>query len=670
MSNCENLATKQDVQELKQAIDGLLQQILLIMGAISAIQSICDNILNTVKEAMNLLTDILSALANLPATIINGIFGLLNTLLEGLLNALGNKDNEILDLLKWLQQRIDMIRHEVEAIRSLLDYLGDIIKSIYQLAYDTKQIAEFLANLLDKLYQEWAETYYQLSTQIENLRQELAKALTKLAQDLEKALQDIYDDLVSRLEKLASNIKDWIDNAFDKIEDALEKLKDYIEGIYKWLEARVNEILDAIGKLKNPEIDLAPVFARLEQLSGELANAKIDISSVIGGVGQTIIATAEERFGTTYNLLGEAHEKLNLILAKEGSPLIPRIYHLLGGGAYFDSEGGFKGLSLNPFFRLKEKYNELETTDGEGKIEEGLTLPEYIQNLVAATYGRLGLQDFPIAAPENIADQENATVSIPHLTRFQSWQTKQIDALLGQYPIEIDIEDSDLVKTGNQKLEVRLPNVAETLAEIVGLLITTRGLADASVNIGVRTLSELGVTRETVTKGYYKTEAIEDYLGYELKRKTIVVPHFFNPHGEEAGDPVEKLENFLQFGKTDLEIEEYVEDRGLEFKLTTLLEAARIIKSHLWRPVKLDEDSFAAQMKRLLRRGEQATNKVDESLNKEDDFDAYLEQVERGFIDKSGIKDAEKPYGRPYDQRPKITEIGTQAPNDGGEVNP
>jgi hypothetical protein len=44
--------------------------------------------------------------------------------------------------------------------------------------------------------------------------------------------------------------------------------------------------------------------------------------------------------------------------------------------------------------------------------------------------------------------------------------------------------------------------------------------------------------------------------------------------------------------------------------------------------------------------------------DKENKFDGFIESAESGFIAKAGITDNVNPYGRPYDERPKIKEIG------------
>lgn len=662
MGTCENLATKQDINELKALLEGLAKKQDVEEAKVALLQSDAEGFGATIAAIQAFFGEVAKILQAL--SFINDIIKAIWDWIFGKEDPVMNKLDEIFTLL----QQVDSY---VKDISTLLNYLYAsfvaFVGALYGELKYIKDAADFIAAFLDKFYQEWVSAHYALVNQINDLQALLLEALERLAQTLSESLQAIYNDLVNRLEKLASDVKSWIDEAFSKVEKALDNLKNYIEGIYKWLEARVNEIIDLLSQIpKEVNLDLSPVINAIEQFDAEVSGKLSDLDALVA-YGTSFLNTA---ITTLTNTEGFRHQevinKLNALLAEERSPLIARIYQILGGGAWFDENGALTGIEYNPFEQLEAKYQALSSSEeAEGKYTV-LNLPRYVQSVVAATYGRLGLQDYPVTVPTSLTGKSNDTLALPHLTRFQSWQTKQLDALLGQYPIEIDIEDSDLVKVGDQKLQIKLPNVAESLAEIMGLLITTRGLADASLNLGIRTIAEVGAARETATKTYYRTEAIEEYLGYELKRKTIKLPHFFDPFASTGDEPSEKLSDFLQNSDSDLEIEEYAGKTPLGSDLRILIEAARIIKAHFFRPVSLDENDFIKQMKSLLVRGYKAAVGDENDPNKEQDFDAYLEEVEQGFTGKAGIDSPDKPYGRPYNQRPKIKEIGIQAPDGDG----
>ncbi len=51
--------------------------------------------------------------------------------------------------------------------------------------------------------------------------------------------------------------------------------------------------------------------------------------------------------------------------------------------------------------------------------------------------------------------------AINNLSEYITWQMRQLDGLLGSYPINILVEDNDLTTEGNQPLSLTIPNIAE-----------------------------------------------------------------------------------------------------------------------------------------------------------------------------------------------------------------
>jgi hypothetical protein len=160
---------------------------------------------------------------------------------------------------------------------------------------------------------------------------------------------------------------------------------------------------------------------------------------------------------------------------------------------------------------------------------------DLIKHLLTVQHYRLGLNDYPVYVPKslknmpkdpqeieelqallnNVANSNNkgdydAMVEsdvfkkymepLPHLTRYQSWQSKTLDELLGSFPIDIHIEDSDLIRVGDQSVDISLPNIAESLAEIIGLLLGSKSLIEANLNASLRGLGEIFSNRLTSLK--------------------------------------------------------------------------------------------------------------------------------------------------------------------------
>lgn len=275
---------------------------------------------------------------------------------------------------------------------------------------------------------------------------------------------------------------------------------------------------------------------------------------------------------------------------------------------------------------------------------------------------RLGTDQFPAKVPKSLlADRGNGTEKIESLTALTGWFITQVDALVGQFPIEIEIEDTDPTQEGNQSKKLKLTNLAETLAELMGTLINTSINSDTLVNIGIRTLTEAGAAKNAAIVAQDVARANAEFLDYEQEEISRKIPCAFTPGKTE-------LDDILQESEQTIRSYENVDKQQLKDYLTELLQMAAIIRAVHWRQLDHSQGNYKQQIKSLLK------NLVDLSENElsrsddgkpvqtkpESDFDTFVEKAERGFIDESGIQDGQNPYQRPLEQRPRIREIGKE----------
>jgi hypothetical protein len=335
--------------------------------------------------------------------------------------------------------------------------------------------------------------------------------------------------------------------------------------------------------------------------------------------------------------------------------LIPKIYEILGGNIW-ESEPFSQGEVLIEGWLRSAGLKQYEEGTENNKISPQ-NLPDLMRHYFATLYFRSGFHRLPAEVPETLIEKKDNQNNEPYLIsdslHFQEWQTRQLDALLGQFPIEIELEDSDLIKVGDQKLKISLPNIAETLAELTGLSILIKSFLEANLNASMRTLAEVGSTRKQAIINHYLTASIQDYLGFKATKKTIDVDFLFNPKvGTDPGIP-ELISEALKSTTQKVEIEESDDEHSLEAQMTTLIEAARIIKAVYWRKVNPNDPN---ELKSFFKSIVDTLEKEGEV--KDDEFDEFLEKVEDGYINQPGMIDTVNPYGRPYDQRPKIRKLG------------
>lgn len=273
-----------------------------------------------------------------------------------------------------------------------------------------------------------------------------------------------------------------------------------------------------------------------------------------------------------------------------------------------------------------------------------------------------GIEEFPVSVPSSLISKDegwlgnlipNFNLQVKNQVTLMGWFVERFDEIMGQWEIPIEIKDSDPTKPGDQPSGIKLPNIAEAIAEMTGMLFQISVNSETLINMSARTLTEAGLTRQQAFKNYTYSQAIASHLAFEFREKSHKVPFLFNP-GKES------LDEFLQEKEVDVSGIEYVDKIDLKANLADLLQSAAIIRAVFWRRLNPSGD-MAKQMFDLIK--DQKTNsdaiQTPKDSTGKSDFDRFLEDVEIGFTNETGISDSNKPYGREYDQRPRLKKIGT-----------
>lgn len=276
---------------------------------------------------------------------------------------------------------------------------------------------------------------------------------------------------------------------------------------------------------------------------------------------------------------------------------------------------------------------------------------EEVKRMLRRLSQRVGVDQFPIAVPNSITEDNPGTTQIQDLAEFQHWFFHRFDEIVGRYPINSRIKDTDPAKEGDQSSDIELPNMAEAIAETFGLAAHSSINSELHSKMMVKLLVELTTVKQQVAKSLMFMDALFDYLGVELRDKQV------------------DMESLISVGKTtvhELLEESTIKVDGVEYKsannlqkdLGKLLHSAAVIKGAFWRKMDGNGD-LKAQIIKMLR----DKNAVSDRVNNldDDDFSQFLEDLEIGFTNKTGISDSLNPYGKPMEQRPRIKEIGNTA---------
>jgi hypothetical protein len=243
-----------------------------------------------------------------------------------------------------------------------------------------------------------------------------------------------------------------------------------------------------------------------------------------------------------------------------------------------------------------------------------------ITGILRNTAKRIGTDSYPIEVPESLLQGTgDKTLKLQSNAEFMHWLTYQFDALVGQFPIDIEVQDIDPLKEGDQKKTITLPNIAEAIAEIYGLTIKTAVNQEVELNMLLRLAAEAIATKNAavITQDYARANA--QFLGYKANFKPRELQYNFDFAGASL-DPKSKEPIVLE--KLLKTVTGYVQGWQLEDKetivgfLQKLMFSAGIIKAVFFRGKK--------QQKELKR---EIDSMADDQKGKEAKFEAFIKEI-------------------------------------------
>lgn len=276
--------------------------------------------------------------------------------------------------------------------------------------------------------------------------------------------------------------------------------------------------------------------------------------------------------------------------------------------------------------RLLKEIKEIKKTLGTGKLAKAVDAAvgigdESVTALLNLLARRLGTDSYPIEVPESLLSgtSEGKIFKAQSNAEYLFWLTKQIDALVGEFPIDIKIEDIDPLKEGNQTKIIKLPNVAEAIAELYGLTMKSSVNQEVELNMLLRLAAEAIATKNAavVTQDYARANAI--FLGYKGNFKPRELQYNFD-FAHANLDPRSKEPIVLE--KLLKTVTGFVQGWQIEDKETVvgflqkLMFSAGIIKAVFFRGKK--------QQKELNR---EMTSMAEDEKIQESKFEAFIKEI-------------------------------------------
>lgn len=150
----------------------------------------------------------------------------------------------------------------------------------------------------------------------------------------------------------------------------------------------------------------------------------------------------------------------------------------------------------------------------------------------------IGIDALPLTVPETISEPVNqniletvwdwltpdATRRINNLFELLVWQTEQYSATMGQWQQSIETQDTDVLKEGDQKKKIALPDVATTLKEILSLQMQTYKTLGLVLDICLKDLTQDAATYKELVAVQMNIKEMIDFLDYQTDEKYVDVP--------------------------------------------------------------------------------------------------------------------------------------------------
>lgn len=249
----------------------------------------------------------------------------------------------------------------------------------------------------------------------------------------------------------------------------------------------------------------------------------------------------------------------------------------------------------------------------------------------------VGTDNMPVSVPDQIAKDNPSQMMIGSLAELHLWQVQQLDGVLGKWPVGIPIP------TPTGTTTVGMPNVAEGMAEVIGMLVSQQVTAAQILNTSSRAMVQAGSATQQAHLAHLTAKANADFLGYQSRPNAVEMPLAYTP-GKDLSD------GLLNESRAQIKGFENTDNTDIKAILAELLQAAAIIRAVYWR--KLDaRGDIKTQLRQNIRGQGDFIDKAAAGDGNDNDWEEYLKQVAEGFRGRTGDSN---PYGRPPTEGPQI----------------
>lgn len=267
----------------------------------------------------------------------------------------------------------------------------------------------------------------------------------------------------------------------------------------------------------------------------------------------------------------EVLEQIELLHLKNN-----KVYNILGGDRWFKGDSETPDLDIDAETAINTVRSNLyrDDTQADSETVSATDLISLLAAYQAVLYQRSGFHRFPALVPENLAldpnDGNDADLSIVDAMSWQEWLVKQIDALMGAWPIKVKYKDEE-----GEESEIELHNNSEAIAEVYGLLLSVAGDVDIQTELAFKTITEAIAAKVAATTATDYAKGNAEFLGYKGNLKQKKIPTSITPGADTLKKALETSEQKVARWENEDKLD-------LVELCTRILFAAEVVKSAFW----------------------------------------------------------------------------------------
>ncbi|ACA99855.1 hypothetical protein SAMN06272755_2925 [Picosynechococcus sp. OG1] len=614
--SCPNLATKSDISALEgrilEALSGLATK-----GDISDLESKIDSFRSTIEDRLSSLNSRISGLDSKLDDALAAL-GRIEDLLEGTNGRISSIWDAISNIVESLVSLIrDPIVAAINAQRALVEGLFDSLQEFIRGYFDGIQAFIDGAFASQKAFIDgFFGSIQTLIQEYFGLVRDLVRRTNEEIGEVLALVRGLGDDVAS-LRSLAAEIRQAVSEngstlrviSSTQLPQLVSLCRDIGEGVAA-LRGVATEIRQAVSENGSTlRVISSTQLPQLVSLCRDIGEGVAALRGVATEIRQSV---AEN--GSTLRVISSTQLPQLVSLCRdigEGVEALPG--DVWGYGLSCGPAGSAVCRSLSAAEDPEKNFSD----DDRQKLDDIKDDLDNLGNDLEAIAKVTGVPDFPGKLPKSLLGDDNlkGETEVESIPQFILWLTKQLDALVGEFPVSIEVTDNDLTQSGNQKQTIQLRNIAEAFAELYGQGVLTTTHQSVQTNGLVRVGTELTSLKVMVAVAQDLIMATTEFLGFKTKQKRRDIDTSFTL--KKSGDNNYTLANFLDSDKISYKGYEFDDDDILIEYLPQLMYGVSLIKAATLRGED-DVNEIEDRVKEVLEDGASAWDKFQEIVNNPD----------------------------------------------------